>query len=57
MNRDEFAVLLHHAGLDVAPATVDELYRFYGDIEAMIERVHASEDEPMLAFAPLELPS
>ena len=57
MSRDELAVLFRAAGLDVAPATVDELHRFGGDIEAMIERVRASEDDPMLAFAPLELPS
>jgi hypothetical protein len=57
MTRDDLALLLRQAGIDVAAETVDELHRVYGPIEAMIERVNVpANDVPMLVFAPVELP-
>jgi hypothetical protein len=57
MSREELAALFRHAGLDVLPATIDELHRFSRDIELMIERANEfREDDPMLVFAPLEPP-
>jgi len=57
MSRDELALLFRRAGLDIAPETIDELHGIYGHIEAMIERVNTpAEGDPMLVFAPLELP-
>jgi hypothetical protein len=57
MSRDELALLFRHAGLDVAPETIDELHGIYGHIEQMIERVNQPlEDDPMVVFTPLESP-
>ena len=57
MSRDEIALLLRRAGLDVAPETIDELHGIYSHIEQMIERVNRpAEDDPMLVFTPVESP-
>lgn len=58
MTRDELALHLRRAGLDVAPETVDELAGLTRAIDAMIESVHGHDgSEPMTVFEPLDVPA
>ena len=59
-SREEFAVLVRHAGLTLSEAQQGSLYEVYGHLEAMVARLRGSRDggdrargaEPAHVFVP-----
>jgi hypothetical protein len=54
MSKDEFAARLRQAGLTLAPETIDEMYRVYPRLVAMLRRNGTARDrsaEPAFTFA------
>jgi hypothetical protein len=56
ISKDDFTALLRQAGLDPAPETLDEMYRVYPRLAAMLLRNRGDRDrpaEPALTFEAL----